>query len=45
MTPDNSHTTAQLFKRIQQKKDEFSDTLLDVIMYLTQKRPFGSLFM
>jgi len=28
MTPDNSHTTAQLFKRIQQKKDEFSDTLL-----------------
>jgi len=30
MTPDNSHTTAQLFKRIQQKKDEFSDTLLAI---------------
>jgi hypothetical protein len=28
MTPNNSHTTVQLFKRIQQKKDEFSDTLL-----------------
>ena len=29
MVPNNSHTLALFFKRIQQNKDEFSDTLLD----------------
>src|SRR5882724_7221646 len=28
MVPNNSHTLALFFKRIQQNKDEFSDTLL-----------------
>jgi hypothetical protein len=29
MVPNNSHTLALFFKRIQQNKDEFSDTLLE----------------